>query len=137
MPENTEGVGFHRMGNRPVTDSWAGKREQELDEENLGRTCAKVEPKTRLTDAGVLAKIREVKTKATQAKLKILNGKSWLGSATVAEEGAQKLDQRNHNEQHNFSNLAHRIEETNNIKQGAKQIFSFKSNKIHIKHGGH
>jgi hypothetical protein len=74
MPENTEGVGFHRMGNRPVTDSWARKREQELDEENLGRTCAKVEPKTRLTDAGVLAKIREVKTKQHRQNWKSSTG---------------------------------------------------------------
>jgi hypothetical protein len=63
-----------------------------------GALALKVEPKTRLTDAGVLAEIRAAKTKVARVELKILNGRSWLGSATVAEKRAQKLEQRSHKE---------------------------------------
>jgi hypothetical protein len=42
-----------------------------------------------ITDASVLAEIWAVKTKAARVVQKILNGKTWLGSATTAETGAQ------------------------------------------------
>jgi hypothetical protein len=63
----------------------------------LGCTCAQGRTKNKtswITDASVLAEIWAVKSKAAWVVQKILNGKTWLGNATTAETGAQKLEQQ-------------------------------------------
>jgi hypothetical protein len=79
----------------------------------------------------------DAKIKAAWVELKILNEKSWLDSSTAAENGAQKLEQSNHEVHQKLSDLAHRIDKTNIIKRGAKHIFSLSLTKIHMKYGGH
>jgi hypothetical protein len=52
-----------------------------------------------ITDASVLAEIWAVKTKAARVVQKILNGKTWLGSATTAETGAQNSNRNGNRNQ--------------------------------------